>query len=99
MSTIISKDGTKIAFDKVGSGPAVILVNGAIAYRRAFDPTLEQVADLLGKHFTVYDYDRRGRGESGDTTPFTKQREIEDLQALIEEAGGEAMVLAFSSGS
>ena len=99
MSTVTSKDRTKIAFDKVGSGPAVILINGAIAYRRAFDSTLEQVAELLGEQFTVYDYDRRGRGESGDTRPFTKEREIEDVQALVEEAGGEAMVLAFSSGS
>jgi pimeloyl-ACP methyl ester carboxylesterase len=99
MSTVTSTDGTKIAFDKVGSGPAVILVNGAIAYRRAFnDRTLEQLAELLGSHFTVYNYDRRGRGESGDTLPFTKQREIEDIQALIEDAGGKAMVVGFSSG-
>jgi pimeloyl-ACP methyl ester carboxylesterase len=99
MSKVTSKDGTKIAFDKVGSGPAVILVNGAIAYRRAFnDRTLEQLAELLGSHFTVYNYDRRGRGESGDTLPFAKQREIEDIQALIEDAGGKAMVVGFSSG-
>jgi pimeloyl-ACP methyl ester carboxylesterase len=99
MSTVTSKDGTKIAFDRVGSGPAVILVNGAIAYRRAFnDPTLEQLAELLGSRFTVYNYDRRGRGESGDTLPFAKQREIEDVQALIEDAGGKAMVIGFSSG-
>jgi pimeloyl-ACP methyl ester carboxylesterase len=99
MQTVTSKDGTKIAFDKVGSGPAVILVNGAIAYRAFDDGTLAQLVELLGSHFTVYNYDRRGRGESGDTQPFTKEREIEDLQALIEDAGGEAMVLGFSSGS
>jgi pimeloyl-ACP methyl ester carboxylesterase len=98
MQTVTSKDGTKIAFDKVGSGPAVILVQGAIAYR-AIDPTIAQLAELLGKHFTVYNYDRRGRGESGDTQPFAKEREIEDLQALVEVAGGKAMVLGFSSGS
>ena len=99
MSTVTSKDGTQIAFDKVGSGPAVILVNGAIAYRRAFeDRTLEQLAELLGKHFTVYNFDRRGRGESGDTQPFTKAREIEDIQALVADAGGKAMVVGFSSG-
>ncbi|MCI0708804.1 MAG: alpha/beta hydrolase [Chloroflexi bacterium] len=98
MSKVTSKDGTIIAFDRVGSGPAVIMVNGAIAYR-AFDATLPQVAEMLGKHFTVYNYDRRGRGESGDTLPFVKEREIEDVQALVEEAGGEAMVLGFSSGS
>jgi pimeloyl-ACP methyl ester carboxylesterase len=99
MSSVTSKDGTKIAFDKVGSGPTVIFVNGAIAYRRAFDPTLEQLAELLGKEFTVYNYDRRGRGESGDTAPFTKEREIEDIQALVEEAGGEAMLFGVSSGA
>jgi pimeloyl-ACP methyl ester carboxylesterase len=98
MQTVASKDGTTIAFDKVGSGPAVILVNGAMAYR-AFDPSMAQLAELLGKHFTVYNYDRRGRGESGDTQPFAKEREIEDLQALIEDAGGTAMVFGISSGA
>src|SRR5947207_3743790 len=98
MQTVTSKDGTKIAFDKVGSGPAVILVNGAIAYR-AFDPNMAQLAELLGKHFTVYNYDRRGRGDSGDTQPFAKEREIEDLQALVEDAGGKAMIFGISSGS
>jgi pimeloyl-ACP methyl ester carboxylesterase len=98
MPTVTSKDGTRIAFDQVGSGPAVILVNGAMSYRRAFDTTLEDLAELLSKDFTVYDYDRRGRGESGNTEPFTKVREIEDIQALIEEAGGEAMLVGFSSG-
>lgn len=98
MSTVTSKDGTRIAFDKVGSGPSVILVNGAMSYRRAFDTTLEQLAELVGKHFTVYDYDRRGRGESTNTVPFTKVREIEDIQALVADAGGEAMLAGFSSG-
>ena len=98
MPTVTSKDGTKIAFEKVGSGPAVILVNGAMSYRRAFDTTLEDLAELLGKDFTVYDYDRRGRGESGNTKPFTKVREIEDIQALVEDAGGEVMLVGFSSG-
>jgi len=98
LSIVTSKDGTKIAFDKVGSGPAVILVNGAMSYRRAFDTTLEQLAELLGKHFTVYHYDRRGRGESTNTEPFTKVREIEDIQALVADAGGEAMLVGFSSG-
>src|SRR6266487_5114937 len=97
MQTVTSKDGTTIAFDKVGSGPAVILVNGAMAYR-AFDPSLAQLAELLGQHFTVYNYDRRGRGASSDKEPFAKEREIEDLQALIEDAGGKAMVFGFSSG-
>lgn len=97
MRTVTSKDGTKIAFDKVGSGPAVILVNGAMSYR-AFDPTLELLAEVLGKHFAVYNYDRRGRGESTNTEPFTKVREIEDIQALIADADGEAMLAGFSSG-
>jgi pimeloyl-ACP methyl ester carboxylesterase len=98
MTTVTSKDGTKIAFDKTGSGPAVIIVNGAIQFR-AFDPTMAQIADMLGQHFRVYNYDRRGRGDSGDTQPFAKEREIEDLQALVADAGGKAMVLGFSSGS
>ena len=98
MPTVTSKDGTKIAFDKVGSDPAVILVNGAMAYR-AFDPSMAQLAELLGKHFTVYNYDRRGRGDSSDTLPFAKEREMEDLQALLEDAGGKAMVFGISSGA
>lgn len=98
MPTVTSKDGTKIAFEKVGSGPAVILVNGAMSYRRAFDTTLEDLAQLLRSDFTVYDYDRRGRGASDNTQPFTKVREIEDIQALVEEAGGQAMLVGFSSG-
>ena len=101
MPIVTSRDGTKIAFEKVGSGPAVILVNGAMSYRRAFDTTLEDLAELLSKEFTVYDFDRRGRGESTDNTDvksFTKEREIEDIQALVEEAGGEAMIVGFSSG-
>ena len=98
MQTVTSKDGTTIAFDKVGSGPAVILVNGATAYR-AFNPTMAQLAELLGQHFTVYNYDRRGRGASSDTQPFAKEREMEDLQALVEDAGGNAMVFGISSGA
>lgn len=100
MSTVTSKDGTKIAFDKIGSGPALILVNGAMSYR-AFDPTLGQLAEELSKNFTVYNYDRRGRGEStdaGDVSSFKKEREIEDIQALVEDAGGQAMIFGVSSG-
>jgi len=97
MATVTSKDGTKIAFDKVGSGSAVILINGAMSFR-AFDPMFAQLAELLSKDFTVYNYDRRGKGESGDTQPFTKNREIEDIQALIADAGGKAMLFGISSG-
>ena len=98
MSTVTSQDGTTIAFDKVGSGPAVILVNGAMAYR-AFDPSLAHLAELLGQHFTVYNYDRRGRGASSDKEPFAKEREMEDLQALVEDAGSQALVFGISSGA
>ena len=98
MPTVTSQDGTKIAFDKVGSGPAVILVSGATAYR-ASDPFMAQLAELLDKHFTVYNYDRRGRGDSGDTQPFVKEREMEDLQALVEDSGGTALVFGISSGA
>ena len=98
MPTVTSQDGTKIAFDKVGSGPAVIPVNGAMAYR-AFDPRMAHLAELLGQHFTVYNYDRRGRGASSDKEPFAKEREIEDLQALVEDVGGTAMVFGLSSGA
>jgi pimeloyl-ACP methyl ester carboxylesterase len=98
MKTVTSKDGTRIAFDKTGTGPAVILVNGAMQFR-AFDPFMAKFAAMLSDHFTVYNYDRRGRGESSDTQPFAKEREIEDLQALVADAGGKAMVLGFSSGS
>jgi len=98
MQTVTSQDGATIAFDKVGYGPAVILVNGAMAYR-AFDPSMAHLAELLSTHFTVYNYDRRGRGASSDTRPFAKEREIEDLQALVEDAGGKAMVFGISSGA
>jgi pimeloyl-ACP methyl ester carboxylesterase len=97
MATVTSQDGAKIGFDKVGFGPAVILVNGAMSFR-AMDPTLAQLAELLGAHFTVYNYDRRGRGESGDTKPFAKEREIEDIKALVKDAGGQAMLFGISSG-
>ncbi len=98
MPTVTSQDGTTIAFDKVGSGPAVILVNGAMAYR-VFDPSMAHLAELLGQHFTVYNYDRRGRGASSDKEPFAKEREMEDLQALVEDAGGQALVFGISSGA
>lgn len=94
MPQVTSQDGTKIAYDQTGSGPAVILVNGAMGLRmdRGF-------VDLLTPHFTVYNYDRRGRGESGDTAPFAPEREIEDIEALINAAGGTAYVQGSSSGA
>ena len=91
MQSVISKDGTTIAYDMTGRGPAVILVAGAFSYRKY--PGSVQLADLLAKHFTVFNYDRRGRGDSGDTKPYAVEREIEDIQALIDAAGGEAFPL------
>jgi pimeloyl-ACP methyl ester carboxylesterase len=95
--TTTSKDGTTIAFERVGTGPAVILVDGALCYR-GVGPS-RSVAERLAERFTVITYDRRGRGESGDTPPHSEAREIEDLEALIEEAGGKASLCGFSSGA
>ena len=97
MNQVRSKDGTTIAFDRSGQGPAVILVGGAFQYR-AIDPPTAQLAALLAEQFTVLRYDRRGRGDSGDTPPYAMEREIEDLDALIKEAGGSACVFGMSSG-
>jgi pimeloyl-ACP methyl ester carboxylesterase len=96
MGKVISRDGTPIAFDQSGKGPAVILVDGALGYR-AFGPAAS-LAALLAPHFRVITYDRRGRGESGDTKPYTVQREIEDIEALIDEVGGSAFLFGTSSG-
>ncbi|MFG1706295.1 alpha/beta fold hydrolase [Nonomuraea sp. M3C6] len=98
MNTVTSKDGTPIAFERHGEGTPLILVDGASSYR-AFNPLGPQLGDLLGASHTVYAYDRRGRGDSGDTSPYSVDREIEDLGALIAEAGGTAHVLGFSSGA
>jgi pimeloyl-ACP methyl ester carboxylesterase len=97
MNKVISKDGTLIAFDRSGEGPAVMLVGGAFQYR-AIDPPTVQLAALLAQHFTVFHYDRRGRGDSSDTQPYAIEREIEDLEALVNEAGGSAFVFGMSSG-
>ena len=85
METVTSKDGTTIAFDRIGSGPPVILVSGGSVDRMANAP----LGDQLGTDFTVFNYDRRGRGPSGDTPPYAIEREIEDIEAVIEAAGGE----------
>jgi pimeloyl-ACP methyl ester carboxylesterase len=97
VSTVKSKDGTTIGFDRVGEGPPVILVGGAFQHR-GFDPRTAQLDALLAEQFTVYHYDRRGRGESGDTPPYAVAREIEDLDAVISHAGGSAAVYGESSG-
>ncbi|WP_224240197.1 alpha/beta fold hydrolase [Hyalangium gracile] len=96
MNKVISKDGTPIAYEKSGSGPALILVDGALCSRQ-FGP-MPKLAPLLAKRFTVFTYDRRGRGDSGDTQPYAKERELEDLDALLQAAGGSAFVVGLSSG-
>ena len=95
MKTVTSRDGTLIAFDQSGEGPALILVSGASATRA----DEAQVAAALAPYFTVFAYDRRARGDSGDTRPYAVEREVEDLEALIDEAGGSAFVFGHSSGA
>ena len=97
MNTITSRDGTQIAYDKQGDGPAVILVDGALC-TRSFGSKPELV-NLLAPHGAVYSYDRRGRGDSGDTLPYAVAREVEDIEALIDEAGGTASLYGHSSGA
>ncbi|MFB4274752.1 alpha/beta fold hydrolase [Nonomuraea sp. MTCD27] len=92
-----SADGTVIAFDRRGEGPAVVLVQGAFAERR--QPMMTAIASALARWFTVFSYDRRGRGGSGDTPPYAVEREIEDLAAVVAAAGGSAMVFGGSSGA
>lgn len=96
-SNVVSSDGTIIAFDRSGEGPPIILVDGELCYR-ASGPN-GPLAELLAPHFTVFTYDRRGRGDSGDTPPYAVDREVEDLEALINEAGGSAYVYGISSGA
>lgn len=96
MSAARSKDGTAIAFERTGSGPALIIVDGALCWRES--GPARKVAKELADRFTVITYDRRGRGESGDTAPYSVQREVEDIEALIGEAGGPAHLCGFSSG-
>src|SRR5262245_30537689 len=86
MSSANSSDGTKIACEVIGDGPALVLVDGALC-RRDFGPSTP-LAKELADRFTVFTYDRRGRGESGDTPPYAVDRELEDLGAVIDEAGG-----------
>src|SRR5437899_2573701 len=97
MKQVLSKDGTPIAFETRGKGPAIILVDGALCYR-ASGPS-GPLAELLAAHFTVFTYDRRGRGDSGNTAPYAVEREVEDIEALVHEAGGSAFVYGISSGA
>ena len=94
--TTTSRDGTTIAFTKRGMGPPLIIVDGAFCYRENGPAT--ELASQLAQHFTVFTYDRRGRGESGDTAPYTVGREIDDLRTLAGEAGTAPFVVGISSG-
>lgn len=98
MSFVTSKDGTKIGFSVEGTGPALVLVDGAMCYRAGNSP-MPKLAALLKDAFTVYTYDRRGRGESGDQKEYDIQREVEDIEALIDHAGGHASLYGVSSGA
>ena len=92
-----SRDGTPIAYGRTGEGPALVLVDGALCFR-GFGP-MGPLAELLVPGFAVHRYDRRGRGDSGDTQPYAVAREVEDLAAVIEAAGGSASVFGMSSGA
>src|SRR5215467_10620544 len=95
--TTTSRDGTTIAFTKRGSGPPLIIVDGAFCYRE--NGPAAELASRLAQHFTVFTYDRRGRGESGDTAPYMVEREVDDLRAVAMEAGATPFVLGISSGA
>jgi pimeloyl-ACP methyl ester carboxylesterase len=97
MPIVTSADGTTIAYETTGAGPALLLVDGAMCYRD-FGPARD-LAKNLADQYTVYLYDRRGRGASGNTLPWSEDREIEDLAALLEAAGGQAYALGVSSGA
>jgi pimeloyl-ACP methyl ester carboxylesterase len=98
METVQSRDGTTIAFDRVGEGPAIVFVAGAIQHR-AIDQTTPDLAALLAPRYSALIYDRRGRGDSGETAPYAVEREVEDLAAVVEAAGGEANLFGMSSGA
>ncbi len=97
MLTVQSQDGTTIAYDTLGSGPALIYITGAICHRN-FQPIRDDVK-AFASAFTVYNYDRRGRGDSTDTQPYSIEKEVEDLEALIDAAGGKAFLYGHSSGA
>ena len=93
--TVTSKDRTLIAYEQTGTGPPVILVAAALADRGG----ARRLAGHLAGHFTVINYDRRGRGTSADTQPYAVHREVEDIDALIEASGGTALLFGSSSGA
>jgi pimeloyl-ACP methyl ester carboxylesterase len=95
LQTVTSADGTTIAYEKLGGGPAVVLVCGGSVDRGSN----AGLAAVLANDFTVYNYDRRGRGDSGDTLPYAVEREIEDIEAVVDAAGGQAFLYGTSSGA
>ena len=95
--SVRSADGTRIAFDRSGDGPPVIMVEAAGHYRGL--SSFSGLVPVLSRDFTVYTYDRRGRGESTDTPPYAPAREVEDLEALIAEGGGSGYLYGYSSGA
>lgn len=97
MNTVQSNDGTTLAYDIYGDGPPLIFITGASCFRN-FMPVLKD-AKAFAKEFAVYNYDRRGRGDSTDTAPYAIEREIEDIAALIDVAGGKANLYGHSSGA
>jgi pimeloyl-ACP methyl ester carboxylesterase len=97
MARVSSRDGTQIAFTTGGEGPALVLVSGALSQRSLVGDTL--LVPRLMEHYSVYTYDRRGRGESGDSKPYAVDREIDDIEALIDHAGGTVYLFGVSSGA
>lgn len=95
MRKVVSRDGTTIAYRSTGDGPPIVLMNGAFRDHTIFEPLVPELA----AHCTAYVYDRRGRGQSGDSPEYAVEREIEDLAAMIDEAGGQAVVFAGSTGA
>src|SRR5882757_759946 len=94
METVISKDGTSIAYERTGHGPALVLVGGAFMTRQSFTP----LAEALAPEFEAVSYDRRGRGDSSITEPYAVDRELEDLTAVM-DAVGSSFVYGMSSGA
>jgi pimeloyl-ACP methyl ester carboxylesterase len=95
METVTSSDGTHIAFERLGEGPALVIVGGSLADHQFYAP----LADELAKHFTVYNFDRRGRGQSGDTEPYAVEREVDDVGALLAYAKEPVLMYGHSAGS
>src|SRR5215813_14212384 len=97
INTVTSRDGATITYDRQGEGPLLVLVDGAMTTRSS--GSRPELVKLLAPHFTVYSYDRRGRGDSGDTLPYAADREIEDIETLIDRGGGPAFLYGHSSGA